>query len=56
MYGFVTTGEIWKMLEYDGTSFRKSESITVIFDTMDEDKQRWLDMSSCLVDCIAYTR
>lgn len=25
VYGFVTTGEQWQMLEYDATSFRKAE-------------------------------
>ena len=54
VYGFVTTGENWQMLEYDGTSFRMSESIAVIFGSMDEDKQRWLDSSSCLVDCVYF--
>ena len=54
VYGFVTTGENWQMLEYDGTSFRMSESIAVIFGSMDEDKQRWLDSSSCLVGCVYF--
>ena len=52
VYGFVTTGETWQMLEYDSALLRSSESIMMIFDSMDEDKQSWLNRSSCLVDCV----
>ena len=31
VYGFVTTGELWQMIEYDGTSFRMTHSIIVVF-------------------------
>ncbi|KAF8430029.1 hypothetical protein EV426DRAFT_660083 [Tirmania nivea] len=54
VYGFVTTGETWQMLEYDGASFRKNEYITVVFDSMGEDKQRWMDNCSAVVDCIYF--
>ncbi|RPB25944.1 hypothetical protein L211DRAFT_782284, partial [Terfezia boudieri ATCC MYA-4762] len=54
VYGFVTTGETWQMLEYDGASFRKCESITVVFDSMGENKQRWMDNCSAVVDCIYF--
>jgi len=29
VYGFVTTGEFWQMLEYDGAFFQKSNTIVV---------------------------
>ncbi|KAI5803265.1 hypothetical protein DFH27DRAFT_44381 [Peziza echinospora] len=53
VYGFVTTGETWQMLEYDGKVLRKAESIVVLFETMGEDKARWMKDYSILVDCIS---
>jgi len=52
IYGFVTTGKIWRMITYDGRSFQKSEGMMVLFHTMDSDKQRWMDGYSVVVDCI----
>lgn len=52
VYGFVTTGEYWQMFQYDGTSFQKTNAITVIFDSMDEEKDLWMKQRSVLVDCI----
>ena len=37
------------MLEYDGKVFRKTNSIVVLFDSMDEEKE-----GSVLVDCINF--
>ena len=39
VYGFVTTGDSWRMIRYDG-AFRMTEKMDTLFDTMDEDKQR----------------
>jgi len=39
-YGFITTGKSWQMLEYDGNVFRKTNSIVVLFDSMDEGGRR----------------
>ncbi|KAF8538994.1 hypothetical protein BDD12DRAFT_839949, partial [Trichophaea hybrida] len=52
VYGFVTTGETWQMLRNDGTSFQLSEKMNVLFDTMDEDQERWMKDYSVLVDCM----
>ncbi|KAF8465985.1 hypothetical protein BDZ91DRAFT_794562 [Kalaharituber pfeilii] len=35
VYGFVTTGERWQMLRYDGKPFRKARNITALFEGMD---------------------
>jgi hypothetical protein len=52
VYGFVTTGETWRMLRYDGTSFQLSERIDVMFETMGQDQERWMKDYSALVDCM----
>lgn len=52
VYGFVTTGDSWRMLRCDG-SFLITEKIEVVFDTMrrEEGKQRWMRDFSIIVDC-----
>ena len=42
VYGFITTGDGWRMVSYDGT-FMITEKMELLFDTMDEDKQRWME-------------
>ena len=54
VYGFVTTGEVWQMLEYDGKAFRKTNSIAVVFDSMDVEKDKWMKEGGLLVDCINF--
>jgi hypothetical protein len=39
VYGFITTGDSWRMASYDGT-FQMSEKMEILFDTMDDDKER----------------
>ncbi|KAI5799188.1 hypothetical protein DFH27DRAFT_559923 [Peziza echinospora] len=51
VYGFVTTGEFWRMLSYDG-AFEMTNNMEVLFDTMDEEKEKWMKDHSVLVDCI----
>jgi len=51
IYGFITTGDSWRMVSYDGT-FKITEKMELLFDTMDEDKQRWMEDYSVLVDCL----
>ena len=34
VYGLVKTGDLWQMVEYDGTSFRMTDSINVVFGSM----------------------
>ncbi|PUU79528.1 hypothetical protein B9Z19DRAFT_1125034 [Tuber borchii] len=41
VYGFVTTGETWQMLSYDG-AFRMTRKMDVLFDGMDRDPELWL--------------
>ncbi|KAF8423837.1 hypothetical protein EV426DRAFT_601366 [Tirmania nivea] len=52
MYGFVTTGESWRMFRYDGISFEKTEKMDVLFETMGENEERWMKDYSVLVDCM----
>jgi len=54
VYGFVTTGETWQMLEYDGEVFQKTNSFSVLFDSMDREKERWMKEGAVLVDCINF--
>ena len=51
VYGFITTGEFWRMLRYDGT-FQMTNKMEVLFDTMEEEKGRWMKENSALVDCM----
>lgn len=51
VYGFFTTGETWRMLKYDGI-FQMSEKMEILFNTMDDDKERWMKSYSILVDCM----
>ncbi|KAG0138281.1 hypothetical protein HOY82DRAFT_534936 [Tuber indicum] len=50
VYGFVTTGEYWNMITFDG-QFQISETISLLFESMSKDEQKWLDDYSILVDC-----
>lgn len=52
VYGFVTTGEHWQMLEYDGILFRKTDTFAVLFDSMNERKETWMKEGAVLVDCM----
>ncbi|KAF8466159.1 hypothetical protein BDZ91DRAFT_725638 [Kalaharituber pfeilii] len=52
VYGFVTSGDSWRMLSYDGVTFVVSEELQAMFETMGKDKPRWLRDYSLLVDCV----
>ena len=52
VYGFITTGGSWRMLSYDGHTFKMTNNIEVVFDTMAEEKERWIKEFSVLVDCV----
>jgi len=41
VYGFVMTGETWKMLSYD-SEFRMARKMDVLFDGMDRDVELWM--------------
>lgn len=49
--GFITTGESWQMIIYDG-KFQISEKMDILFHTMDEAKERWMKDYSVMVDCM----
>ncbi|KAG0636772.1 hypothetical protein HOY80DRAFT_976006 [Tuber brumale] len=50
VYGFITTGDSWRMVGYDG-AFKITENMEILFDTVGEDKGRWMEDYSILVDC-----
>ncbi|RPA90860.1 hypothetical protein L873DRAFT_376842 [Choiromyces venosus 120613-1] len=52
VYGFVTTGEQWQMLRYDGTVFTQTDNFLVLFREVGQEKGRWMKEASILVDCI----
>ena len=52
VYGFATTGDCWQMVIYDGSKFEATEDFKVVFPSMAEDKKRWLQGYSVLVDLI----
>ena len=54
VYGVVTTGKIWQMVEYDGVSFRMTEEMIVLFLKMDKNEKRWLSSHSVIVDCLNF--
>lgn len=51
VFRFITTSDTWRMASYDGT-FQITEKMEILFDTMEEDKERWMKDYSVLVDCL----
>lgn len=51
VYGFITMGDDWRMATCDG-SFQISGRMGLIFDTMHNDKEKWLKNNYILVDCL----
>ncbi|PUU76419.1 hypothetical protein B9Z19DRAFT_1088385 [Tuber borchii] len=52
IYGFVTTGEQWQMLQYDGTVFSQTDHLLVLFRGVGQRKEKWMNEASIIVDCI----
>lgn len=52
VYGFITTGEDWRMVVYDGSRFEMTEKFTILFQTMGKQRERWMRDYSALVDCM----
>jgi len=50
VYGFVTTGDDWRMVSYDGIIFWMTEKFTVL--STSNCRDRWMKEGSVLVDCI----
>ncbi|RPB23700.1 hypothetical protein L211DRAFT_879955 [Terfezia boudieri ATCC MYA-4762] len=51
VYRFITTGDSWEMVRFDGT-FEISKKMDILFDTLDKDEQKWMDDHSMLMDCL----
>ncbi|KAI5839542.1 hypothetical protein DFP73DRAFT_208344 [Morchella snyderi] len=51
VFGFITTGESWRMISYDGT-FQMTNKIHVLFDDMGGEIELWMKDFSVLVDCM----
>jgi len=54
VYGFVTTGNTWRMLRYDASDglFLVPNKIEVVFDTMRREREKWIRDFSVIVDCV----
>lgn len=52
VYGFITTGERWRMFRYNGKSFRGTRKMDVVFEGMEKDKNLWVKENSVLVECM----
>ena len=53
VYGFITTGDSWRMLRYDSDrSFLVTNKIETVFDTMGRDEEKWMREFSVIVDCV----
>ncbi|KAG0642390.1 hypothetical protein HOY80DRAFT_639808 [Tuber brumale] len=50
VYGFVTQGDSWRMISFDGT-FMLSKKIELLFDDMDENEEEWMADYSTIVEC-----
>lgn len=54
VYGFVTTGDSWRMLRHDVSdgSFLVTDKIAAAFDTMGRYEKKWMEDYSVIVDCV----
>ncbi|KAF8427841.1 hypothetical protein EV426DRAFT_699917 [Tirmania nivea] len=52
IYGFVTTGDVWRMLSYDGATFQITDKLFMVFDLMCNYKDKWMREYSLVVDCL----
>ncbi|KAG0638807.1 hypothetical protein HOY80DRAFT_965850 [Tuber brumale] len=52
VYGFVTTGEQWQMLRYDGAAFTQTIKFLVLSQNMRQEKETWMKEASVVVECI----
>lgn len=50
VYGFITTGESWRMFKYDGIYWKGTRKMDVVFEGMENDKNLWLKENSTLVE------
>jgi hypothetical protein len=54
IYGFTTEGIHWRLVIYDGKSFRLSDEIKVMAPDMATDKDSWIAECSVIVDVLYY--
>lgn len=52
VYGFITIGQVWRMLGHDGKSFKLTREFIAIFKRMDDNQAEWMGNCSVLVNCI----
>ncbi|RPB27221.1 hypothetical protein L211DRAFT_769172, partial [Terfezia boudieri ATCC MYA-4762] len=52
VFGFITTGENWRMISFDGTSFQLTYKFDVMFEGMRNEYRKWKKDYSLLVDCM----
>ncbi|PUU82247.1 hypothetical protein B9Z19DRAFT_1159244 [Tuber borchii] len=52
VYGFITTGEQWQMVSYNGQDFTQTKSFLVLSHDMENKKETWMKESAIIVDCI----
>lgn len=52
VYGFVTTGESWQMMRYDGMSFQVTDKFDATFRTMRGQEGKWMKDYSLVVNCL----
>ena len=52
VFGFITTGEDWRVVVYDGNRFEMTEKFSILFDTVGKQRERWMRDYSALVDCM----
>ncbi|CUS11656.1 unnamed protein product [Tuber aestivum] len=51
VYGFVTMGDSWRMISFDG-EFTVSQKIELLFESMGAEGERWMADYSILVECL----
>ncbi|KAG0137528.1 hypothetical protein HOY82DRAFT_547712 [Tuber indicum] len=51
-YGFVTTGELWRMVSYDGITFQITDTFLAVPGRILEQKSLWIEEYSVVVDCL----
>ncbi|KAF8419541.1 hypothetical protein EV426DRAFT_676743 [Tirmania nivea] len=52
VFGFITTGESWRMVSFDGTLFQLTYKFDVMFEGMRNEYEKWKKEFSLVVDCM----
>ena len=52
VYGFITTGDSWRMFSYNGVVFQMTRKIEAVFEGMDQERELWMKEYSIVVDCM----